>query len=156
MEDINTLIEEVKEILENNEKYPDMDISYILEDKKEPSNTIVIATNYDEMIEINAITKEINSVPDWDYNIDSYILGELEQGKEIAYMNYGVHYGIWYDISNYYPEDIEHKKGMQKYLKYCKDNKITKEKIMKENDLIKAPDITNVMKYYKDKRRLER
>ena len=37
---------------------------------------------------------------------------------------------------------------MQKYLKYCKENGITKEKIEKETNL---EGITDVMKYYKEK-----
>ena len=46
-----------------------------------------------------------------------------------------------------YPEEIENKKGMQNYLKYCKENGITKTKI--ENEV--KCDVPDVMKLYKDK-----
>lgn len=55
------------------------------------------------------------------------------------------HYAIWIQVEEWYPHDINYKKGMQKYLKYCKQNNITKEKIDKKC----GTELTdNIMKYY--------
>lgn len=36
------------------------------------------------------------------------------------------HYGVWQTIDEWYPEEFDNIDGVQKYLKYCKDNGITK------------------------------
>ena len=62
-------------------------------------------------------------------------------------MSLDCHYGVWSAIEEYYPEDIEYKKGMQEYLKYCKDNGITKEKLEKEVNY----EGEDAMQHYKEK-----
>ena len=54
------------------------------------------------------------------------------------------HYGVWNEIANYYPEDINNRKGMQEYLKYCKKQKINISKIQK---VAQKNDIKDVMQY---------
>ena len=132
--------------------YNDFFVVYILVDKTDSNNTIAVATNYDELIEINPNKQEIKPIMDWAYSIDEDIFGELEKNKEIGYMNIEQHYAMWHDINEYAPEDIEHKKGMQKYLKYCKENGITRERISKEIHR----NIPDAMKHYKEKRAKER
>ena len=63
-------------------------------------------------------------------------------------MSMEAHYGLWQEIDRYYPEDIKNKKGVQMYLKYCKENNITKELIDKAINNDKTPDI---MKFYDQK-----
>ena len=152
---LNEILENVKEFLRNSEDYQDMEIIYILKDTKDERNSLVVTAEGDEIIEINPYTMEVSNIPDWDYNFDEYIFKNLEENKEIAYMIPDSHYGIWITIDEYYPEDIENKKGMQKYLKYCKENNITKEFLEKEC----KGEIPNIMKYYqleKNKEREER
>lgn len=142
---INKMKNDIEKYLKNSEDYADYTINYILIDKKDPENTIVVASRYDEMIEINPSSYEINRIMDWAYSIDEDVFRNLEQTNEIGYMSFECHYGVWCVINEYAPEDIKYKKGMQKYLKYCKDNGITKEKIEKENNL----DVLDVMEHYK-------
>lgn len=145
---------EISNFLKSNEEYKDYFVEYILIDKENPENSVALATDNDEMIEINITSHEISSVADWAYSFDEDIFGELEKNKEIGYMSMDTHFNIWETIHQWYPEDIEHKKGMQKYLKYCKDNKITKEVIEKE---VKLDVNVDVMKFYeKDKKSRER
>lgn len=141
------------EFLKTNEDYEDFELEYILVDNKELSKSIIIAFHYDEIIQIDPYTMDINSVPEWAYNFDEDIFKELENNKEISYMSMDTHYNIWETIQQWYPKDIEHKKGMQKYLKYCKDNKITKEVIEKE---VKLDVSVDAIKYYKYKKIKER
>ena len=151
--DIEKILNETKELLKNSEDYKDMEICYILEDTKDMKESFIIAMEGNDIIQINAITKEVSDVADWAYNIDDDIFAMLESDKKISYMSMNMHYGIWQTIEQWYPEDLEHKKGMQKYLKYCKDNKITKDVIEKETELDKLPD---AMKYYKKEKNKDR
>ena len=151
--DIEKILNETKELLKNSEDYKDMEICYILEDTKDMKESFIIAMEGNDIIQINAITKEVSDVADWAYNIDDDIFAMLESDKKISYMSMNMHYGIWQTIEQWYPEDLEYKKGMQKYLKYCKDNKITKDVIEKETELDKLPD---AMKYYKKEKNKER
>lgn len=144
---------EMNELLKNNEEYSKYKTMYILTDKNNPEKSIAFASNYDDMIEINIKTQEINPIMDWTYNIDDDILGELQNGKEISYMNMDTHYGIWNTVNDVGIEEIENKKGLQKYLQYCKKNNINKDLIEKENQLCEVEDI---MKYYKEERKNER
>ncbi len=147
--DVNKAIKEVTELLKNNENYEDMEICYILEDMKDKNKSIVIAMNDDKIIQINPITKEIMDRADWEYNVDDDVFGMLEDNKKIVYMSMMMHFNMWESIKDYYPEDIEYKNGTQKYLKYCKENKITKEVIEKAT---KFDDVYDAMKHYKKDR----
>lgn len=147
--DIEKILNETKELLKNSDEYKNMEICYMLEDVKDKGNSFIVAMNNDDIIEINPFTKEINETADWAYNIDDDIFGMLESDKKISYMSINMHYGIWQTIDQWYPEDLEHKKGMQKYLKYCKDNNITQTRILKEKGI---DDVANAMKYYKKER----
>ena len=151
--DVNKILKSVKILLENNEKYKNMEIIYILKDVKNSRDSIVVAAEDESVIEINPFTNEIKDIPDFEFNFDEYLFKQLEKGKQIAYMTPNTHYGIWSTIEDFAPSNIEHKKGMQKYLKYCKTNKITKEKLEKECNV---KDIKDVMKFYKEKKEFER
>lgn len=143
--------EKIKEIKENIEiflkdsiEHQDKHIDYILVDKEKDETYILASDGVDSAIEFTPITKDYkggyNYVPEWDYNFDYYIYNLLEEGKEIAYMSDEVHYSIWNSIHELYPEDIDYKEGVQNYLQYCADNKITKEYLDK-NTGFDTPDI---------------
>ena len=51
-----------------------------------------------------------------------------------------VHYSIWNSINELYPNDIDYKDGVQNYLQYCADNKITK-KYLDEETGLNTPDV---------------
>lgn len=129
---IEEMKERVKELLKSDEEYENYELSYILIDKDDQEEAKAIVYNADEIAQIDLKTNEISPIADWAYNIDEDVFGELEDNKEIGYMSLDCHHGIWSVIEAYYPFDIEYKKGMQEYLKYCKDNGITKEKLEKE------------------------
>lgn len=142
---MNEIIKEISQLLKNSEDYGDYSLEYILIDKEETENSIAVAMYGEDIIQINITSHEISSIPDWAYNFDEDIFGMLEDNKEIGYMSMNTHFNIWETINQWYPEDIENKQGMQKYLKYCKNNKITKEVIEKE---VKLDVSIDVMKFY--------
>lgn len=82
----------------------------------------------------------------YNFNFDDYFFKYLQNGYEAGKISMQAHYAIWSQVEEWYPYDINYKKGMQKYLKYCKDNFITKEKIDKSCGT-EMP--ANIMKYYK-------
>lgn len=149
----DNMLKETKELLNSSEEYRKMQIEYMLKDKDDINKSKAIAMRDDDIIEINPFKKEINSIADWAYNFDEDIFRELQSNKEIAYMSFDTHYGIWTFIKDVTTEEIKNKNGMQKYLKYCKDNGITKETIEKQCN---TKDVFDIMKYYKNDKKLER
>lgn len=136
----------ILKILKNDEKYKDYDIDFILINKKEAEKVIALAIKDGEMISIDLPLGNIRKIDDVYYNYDDYLFYELEAGKEIGLMNMYVHYCIWKEVRDVEPQKIKNKLGFQNYLKYCKENKITKEKLDKE---MKEKDTPDIMKYYK-------
>lgn len=129
-------------------EHQDKEIDFILYNPN-TKETQVLASNKDEEIILFApFTKEQENgymnVPEWDFNFDEYLFKDLQNGYEIGYMSVDVHYGLWQTIEDLYPEDLEHKDGVKKYLQYCKDNNITRDFI---DDEFKMP-IPDIMKYY--------
>lgn len=141
---INKIVNDVQEFLKNNEDYENMKVEYALRDKDDSNDITVIACEYEEIISINPDTMEIFPVAEWAYSFDEDILGELESGKEIAYMTTDYHYNIWCGIEQYFPEEIEHKEGMQIYLQYCADKGITKKYLDEKTNL----DTPNIMQHF--------
>ena len=91
---------------------------------------------------------KIRTLEEWQYNYERHLFEYLENDYQLYNSNdLVVHYNIWNYIEEMYPEEIDNKKGMQKYLKYCKEQGITKNKISKEFNY----DIPDAMKFYKDK-----
>lgn len=143
-EKIKEIKENIENFLKDSIEHQDKHIDYILVDKEKDETYILASDGVDSAIEFTPITKDYeggyNYVPEWDYNFDYYIYNLLEEGKEIAYMSDEVHYSIWNSIHELYPEDIDYKEGVQNYLQYCADNKITKEYLDK-NTGFDTPDI---------------
>ena len=133
-----------QELLESYDEHKDKKIQFVLENTNDQYKSKAVASDIEEILDINPITKEINFIQEWDFNIDNNIFAELND-KNIVYMSMHTHHAIWQYIAENYP-DIDNKEGMQKYLKYCKENEITKEKIQIES---KLSNLDDVMKYYK-------
>lgn len=151
---INEMKSKVNQMLEDI-KIANMNIEYILVDTRnlENSQAVVISEDGEIGYQILPYQNDIKNILDWDYSIDEYVFGELENGNVIAYMSDEMHLVIWNDIDKYYPEDMNHKNGVQKYLKYCKENEITKEYLEKTTN---QKDFEDVMKYHKIKNDRER
>lgn len=148
--DIINRDEDFKDFEEKN-MYDEFKVYYILEDTKNKAETIVVVAYEDELLEVCPYKNKDNLfLYDQNYyEIDSYILKELENGKEIAYMSMETHFEMWNRIYEWYPNDIEAKKGLQQYFEYCKKNGLTNEKIKSKLDRKDAevPDITIFYKY---------
>ena len=133
--EINDFINDSYQIFRDKEEF-DMVISQVLSLKNE-DGTIgfqAIAVSQSDSDEIRCIRENIQGkteyqkVPSWDYNIEDYLLDDLENGFEIEFMTVDEHCGIWYTIDNW-REDISHVDGLQKYLSYCQQNEITSQVI---------------------------
>ena len=121
--------------LDNNNFHDGMEIEYILYNKLQNEFKVLIydgyESSYEDTIDVfsNRVTNEIH-VPEWDFNFDYYVFNELEiKGNRLLYVSPNAHHGLWNSLHELYPNDIDCKKGVQKYLKFCKQNNITKETI---------------------------
>lgn len=151
---------EVKEYLDdcvwdnNTENYIFM---YSLVDKENPQNSVI--TYCDENAEtIFLITpyqkgfeNKFEIVPEWQFNYYGGMMIFLNDGFEIIDVGEGSHYSIWQEVYDKLlePRNDEYKKGVEKYMKYCKKNKITKETIMKTFNLEHFTE--DIMQFYKTK-----
>lgn len=143
-EDIKNVKENIEKFLSEDMEHQDKHIDYILVDPESRETYILASDGNEEAIEFTPYTKDYRggyqNVPEWDYNFDYYIYNYLEEGKQIAYMTDDVHYSIWNSIHELYPSDIDYKDGVQSYLQYCADNRITKE-YLDEKTGFDTPDI---------------
>lgn len=118
---------------EHDEK--DMNINYILSRKGDENSLsyLCLASSTSDPDEIRCILiddKQITYkyVPEWDFNIDDYLLSDLEAGYQIEYMALEDHYNIWCAIEEW-KDDIQHQDGLYSYLDHCKKSGITPEVI---------------------------
>ena len=130
----------VEKFLNDNMEHQDKKIDYILYKPDKMETNILASNSNDEAIEFRSSTNDFNYVPEWDYNFDYYIYNLLEENWKIEYMTPEVHYSIWNSINELYPNDIDYKDGVQNYLQYCADNKITK-KYLDEEPGLNTPDV---------------
>ena len=144
-DEIHNLMYKTRQLLEEKE-LKNAKILYVLENTKDIKESIigVCDSNY-EMHEAILKNREVNYCYDWDYNVDEYIFGNIEKEFNIGFMTIDFHKAIWTNVGSVDLEEIQHKLGLQKYLKYCKENNIDKDIIAKETNSDEIPDI---MKYY--------
>lgn len=124
-------------------------LGFIIQNKNNENDIYVLMSddNYDNVYMINIFYPEkTDSVPEWAFSYNDYLYEMLASGYEIKWINDDVHPVIWEDISYAYDEEsVKVDKGMQLYMKYCKENGITYKKVEKLNVTDKFLDI---MKFY--------
>ena len=152
--------DDIKEYLEdyvfdsNTEKYFFM---YSLLDKKNPQSSVIVYgdENGEYYFLISPYEKRLDDkfeiVPEWQFTYYGGMMCLLDSSYEIIDMDEDIHYSIWQEVYDRFlePKDEKYKKGVEKYMKYCKKNKITKERIMKNFNLEKFEE--DIMKFYKPK-----
>lgn len=127
-------------------KYELVVVYYNPKNKNDTFAYITDKENNEEIMSIKPFSNEKQQpIADWDYNIDSYDLENLQRGYEIAYMSMESHYGFWCILEQWMPDEIDNTNGLQKYLTYCKNNGITKQVIENAVGLELKEDI---MKYH--------
>ena len=129
-----------------NEFHVRANVTYVLKD----DNAEIRAVAYDANAPFNLFqvygnmngSLFIETIPEWDFNVDTYLFDDLEDGFQITYMPIMEHYNVWCSVKSM-EDDIDHKEGLQKYLKYCQTHDITPEAI-KALGLINNIDIMNL------------
>ncbi|WP_028044426.1 hypothetical protein [Candidatus Stoquefichus massiliensis] len=127
--DLSDYIGKIHRIMRDHNDY-DMEIQYILYRKSynQDLQFKAVCFNSDDPNEIIGITniegyEKYYSIPDWDYNVDTYLFEDLSNDFEILYISLNTHYGIWQFVNEAH-DDIECEDGLQKYLCYCKQEGI--------------------------------
>ena len=141
----------IEEFIKDNDLHQDKKIDYILYNLKTNETNTLISDEYGEnAIEFTPVSKNTlegyDYVAEWDYNYDYYLFNLLEADWEIGYMDINVHYGIWESINDLYPNDYDCVNGVYNYMKYCKENNITKEKIYNETGF----ETKDIMHFYNE------
>jgi len=80
-------------------------------------------------------------------NENEHIFKSLQKEYEILFMGIETHHKLWKEIEMSYPQDIHYKKGLKKYISYCKNNHITK-KLIETFTFDKVADITKIVKIH--------
>lgn len=109
------------------------EVCYILtKGRYQDANTVRAFAGVEEKMISFYPFKEGEPIDLWDFNFDGDLFEDLESGYELALMSLDCHCNVWYTIEAWHKGDIDHPKGMQKYLGYCKQNNITKERLQTE------------------------
>lgn len=124
-------------------------VDYILDQKSEQGTVKIKALIHDELDTSLIYEVELDDngnaehyiIPDWDYNVDDYLLTDLQEGYQIVYMPLDDHAGHWFCI-NELRDDIHAEEGLQIYLSYCKEHGITQELLLSNGN--KVPFIQNL------------
>ena len=154
MEDIiKQTRDNVEAFFKEDAELQNMQIDLILVNPQTNETITLASDGQEKMIQFAPYTTKENgyengymNVPEWDFNFDSYLFEELQKGYEVGYMSDECHYGVWQTIDEWYPEEFDNIDGVQKYLKYCKDNGITKEYLDNKIGL----NTKDVMQYYEN------
>ncbi len=135
-------IERIKEQVEKNlseyDKGLKIEVSYMLYNPITQNMVCVVSTKDGEFIEVETQSNYAMDI-EKNFNFDEYFFKRIGE-YEIAFVSDNIHYEIWKVIDELYPKNIDNKMGVQQYLKYCIDNKITKEYIERKTKMI-VPDI---------------
>lgn len=144
---VDNAMYEVNELMKE-KKFKGCEIEYVLinsQNKREING--IISDKSLNIYQVTTKDKEIMPAEDWYYNIDADIFKLLEENYEIGFMSLRFHSAIWKEVDRVGIEDIDYKIGLQKYLKYCKNNAVDKNTMDKEFD----DDLPDIMKYYEEK-----
>ena len=115
--------------------------------KSIPDMAVAYAHYLDEIIAFDPFKDGASPkyVLDWAFNLDDDLFMYLEQGYELAGMSLEAHCAVWSEIAEIHGQGgIDHTKGMQQYLNYCKRNGVTLELLRREYQY----DGMNVMTLY--------
>lgn len=146
-ENVDSIMYEVNQLMKS-EEIIDGKIEYILVNKQNEKHSIALVSDkYLDIYQVTLKDKEIIPAEDWFYSIDTDVFELLEKNYEIGFMSLEFHSSIWGQVEDIGIEEFEHKVGLQKYLKYCKNNNIDKKAICKKVDT----DVPDIMKYYNEK-----
>lgn len=146
-ETVDNIMYEVNQLARNKE-ITNAKIEYVLVNKEDIKKSItLISDDSQELYEVILKDNEINPALDWCYNVDDDFFAHLENEYEIGFMSLDSHFNIWCHIEAMGIDEFSHKLGLQKYLRYCKDNNIDKNIIEKSVNST----ITDIMQYYNEK-----
>lgn len=122
--------EYLKNRAESSDPEDNYQLDYVLisEDKPAPDNAFAYAHYKDCVISFYPLEGRDELTGHWDqaFSFDLDLFSFLEQGYELAGMSLTAHCAAWEEIAEYHHCDyFNHLKGMQTYLRYCRQNGIT-------------------------------
>lgn len=144
---VDSIMYDVNQLMRK-EEFTNAKIEYVLVNKQNTKNSIALINDREQdLYEVILKDNEINPALDWAYNVDDDVFAHLENEYEIGFMSLEFHSGIWNQVEDIGIEQFEHKLGLQKYLKYCRDNGIDKKTICEKLNI----NLSDIMPYYNEK-----
>lgn len=107
------------------------ELDYVL---TKTDTAIAYAHCADSIIKFDPFKSDVTTqnVLDWSFSLDGDLFFYLESGYKLAGITLGTHYEAWVEISERHEDGINYLIGMQQYLHYCKQNRITVNYLRKE------------------------
>ena len=145
---VENFIGDCYELMHDLVEHHGKEVQMVLINKKDEEESLAYAYGKEEesLIEIRPHTKEkeaVWSIPEWDFNFDNYFFELIENDYEIGMITPEMHNDIWNSLRELFPTELNNLDGVQKYLKYCKDNGITKDYLDKKLKI----NVDDVMQY---------
>ena len=119
--------------------YPEdnFQLDYVLArgSKSTPDSVIAYAHYEDKVISFDPLAHDSDAkcLWNWEFSIDDDLFRYLEQGYDLIGMLPEAHYAVWMEIREYHSDGTcNFPKGMQQYLNYCKQNRVTAELMHKQ------------------------
>lgn len=101
-----------------------------------PDNAFAYAHYEDRIVSFYPFDFNVCPPSFWDmaFSFDIDLFSFLEKGYELAGMSLTAHCEAWQEITDYHICDgLDHPRGMQRYLRYCKQNGITVDLLRKDH-----------------------
>lgn len=104
-------------------KYPNLSLDAILVNKSDLDDVLVMANNGSEAFGIDCKTHKLKWRDRYP-SMDERIFSELENEKDIIYMDGAVHEEAFFQLNNSCLEKIKYKEGLDLYIQHCKENEV--------------------------------
>ena len=99
-------------------------------------------------VDVSKDNYAIAEIDEWDFSIDSYLFGPLQEGYQVVKISLNIHEAVWYQVADEAGQ-MRNVAGFQNYLAFCKEKGISFE-LLKSG--IVEP-VEDIMKYYHPKNR---
>lgn len=120
------MIETINNLLKHNKDLYDKETEIIFYNPNTKENLVIASDVNGEVVRIGPFKNKLNIkfeiIHDWNFDLDSNFFYYLEHGYEIKFIKEELHKGILSLIDVVDKEEIDNKVGLEKYIKYYKEN----------------------------------
>ena len=147
------ILYDIREFLDTKDEFKKLNIHavFIKDNDRNDGIALTFDKEFEYGIKIRLKDFSYSYMYNWNFDFDNDIFKELKDENSIVFISDEENYNIWTHIYAIGVEEIKYQNGWQKYLKYCKDNGITKEYLDKKFNA----NIKDMMSYYNGEQKKE-